>query len=126
MARWTSIGKWEKTFSFLRKNQRVGDKIDAVLTNAAERGVQALAANTPINTGLASDSWSYEITRDNRNITITWVNNDIEGGYNVALLIQYGHGTGTGGYVAGRDFINPAIQPVFDAILDDIWKEVTA
>lgn len=88
-------------------------------------GVRALSASTPVDTGLAAHSWYYKVIRDSRNPGIEWCNADVESGLNVVILIQYGHGTGTGGYVQGRDFINPAMQPVFDQIAIDVWKKVT-
>ena len=88
-------------------------------------GVEALSAATPIDTGLAASSWDYEITRDRGVWQITWLNRDVEGGAQVVLLIQYGHGTGTGGYVQGRDFINPAMRPIFDRIANEAWEAVT-
>lgn len=121
-----SKGNWKKTFDFLKRNQDIDSRIDAILHTAAQRGIDALRNNTPLDTGLAASSWGYVIKKEKDSITITWTNNDVEGGYNVAILIQYGHGTGTGGFVMGRDFINPAMQPIFDSIADDIWKEVTA
>lgn len=93
----------------------------------ARRGVQALARATPVESGLAAQSWSYTIDQRGQNgITITWHNTDIENGFPVAIRLQYGYATGTGGYVAGVDYINPAIRPVFDAIADDVWKAVTS
>lgn len=102
------------------------DKIDvrSMVAPLAERGVEALRSATPVDTRLAASSWGYEITGSKTNITISWTNNDIEGGFPVAIMLQYGHGTGTGGYVAGRDYINPAIRPIFDQIADEVWKAV--
>lgn len=91
----------------------------------AREGVAALASNTPIESGLAADSWNYEIERTKDFCRITWVNTDIENGFPVAVMLQYGYATGTGGYVQGRDYINPAIKPIFDAISDKVWKAVT-
>jgi hypothetical protein len=75
---------------------------------------------------LAADSWSYEIERSGRSVTIKWLNTDIENGFPVAIMLQYGHGTGTGGYVQGMDYINPAMRPIFDSIADQVWKAVTS
>lgn len=88
-------------------------------------GVQALSQATPQDSGLTASSWSYEILKQNGNYTIVWINTNVHSGVSVAVLIQYGHGTGTGGYVQGRDYINPAIQPIFDRIANDVWKVVT-
>lgn len=88
-------------------------------------GVEALSASTPVYTGLAAKSWYYTIDREVKGrVSITWHNSDIEGGYSVVLLVQYGHGTKGGTYVQGVDFINPAMKPVFDKIAEDLYKEV--
>ena len=87
-------------------------------------GAQALAMETPVDTGLAASSWGYEIEEDDGRITLYWTNDDIEGGQPVVLLIQYGHGTRGGAYVAPHDFINPVTKQIFDYIGETIWKEV--
>ncbi len=98
-----------------------------VLDNCAQRGVEALANATPKDTGLTAASWSYEIEASSSNITIYWKNDNVtRDGEPIAIMLQYGHGTGTGGYVVGRDYINPAIRPVFDNIADEVWKVVTS
>ena len=89
-------------------------------------GVSALSRATPVDTGLTAQSWAYRIVRSRGRHTIEWYNTNTRDGLEVAILIQYGHGTGTGGYVAGRDYINPAIRPIFDQIADNVWKKVTA
>ena len=91
-----------------------------------EEGVEALKANTPIDTGLTADSWSYEIEMSDKGIAINWLNSNINKGVNIAVIIQYGHGTGTGGYVQGVDYINPAMQSVFDNIAESISREVAS
>jgi hypothetical protein len=96
-----------------------------VLRGAAQKGVQALAAATPVESGLTANSWGYEIKRSRSSFQIIWTNSHVESGFPVAIGLQYGHGTGTGGYVRGRDYINPAMQPIFEQILADIWTEVT-
>lgn len=90
-------------------------------------GVEALAAATPVDSGITADSWSYRVTtKRGQRPKIEWFNNNVEeGGTPIVILLQYGHGTGTGGYVPGHDFINPAMQPIFDAIQADVWKKVT-
>lgn len=120
----SSQGDWSKTEQFLRKMQKF--EVDGVISAAAQRGVAALSAATPKDTGLAATSWSYEIKKTNTSVEIGWKNSDVEGGFPVALMIQYGHGTGTGGYISGRDFINPAMRPVFDQIAETVWKAVTS
>lgn len=113
-----------RTEDSLRK-MRDGD-IYRSLDAAAKMGVNALASAVPQDSGLAADSWSYEIERSRSSATITWTNNDIENGFPVAIMLQYGYGTGTGGYVQGRDYINPAMKPVFDDIADQVWRAVTS
>lgn len=100
--------------------------IRKVVEPYAQQGVDALASATPVDSGLAANSWGYEIEATRSNVTITWTNTDIENGFPVAVMLQYGYGTGTGGYVAGRDYINPAIRPIFDRIADGVWKVVTS
>lgn len=118
----TDRGDFSKTMRFLKKSTE--KDILPILRDAGERGVEALREATPKLTSLAAVSWGYTIDGKNGDYTITFHNYDIEGGYNVAILIQYGHGTGTGGYVAGRDFINPALQPIFDNLANNVWKEI--
>ena len=117
-----SHGNWEKTIRWLKR--AFATDFDYILEEAGRRGVKALQEATPKDTGLAASAWFFDIKKGVNSSTIEWHNADIEGGYNVAMLIQYGHGTGTGGYVEGRDFINPALEPIFNRILDDVWKEV--
>lgn len=113
-----------RTEDFLRK-LRNGD-IYRSLDAEAQKGVAALSAAVPKDSGLAADSWSYEIERSGKSVTITWTNNNVENGFPVAIMLQYGHGTGTGGYVQGQDYINPAMRPIFDSIADQVWKAVTS
>lgn len=97
------------------------------LERYAERGVAALSAATPEDTGLTARSWGYEIKYDDLHgtIKIAWTNSNVQDGWaNVAILIQYGHGTRNGGFVQGRDYINPAMRPIFDEIANAIWEEV--
>ena len=86
----------------------------------------ALASATPVDSGLTADSWKYEIQHTNGSAVISFHNTNVHNGVPIAIILQYGHGTGTGGWVQGRDYINPAIQPIFDKILEDAWKEVTS
>ena len=85
----------------------------------------ALSSATPVDSGETANSWSYEISHSNGSAIITFNNSHINNGVQIAIILQYGHGTGTGGWVEGRDYINPAIQPIFDKIVDAAWKEVT-
>jgi len=87
-------------------------------------GVEALSAATPKDTGLAADSWRYEIVRENGQTSLVWCNDDIENGYNVAILVQYGHATKSGTWVEGIDYINPALEPIFNQIANEIKREV--
>lgn len=117
-----SKGDFSKTKGFFSNMLR--RRYLNVLSRYGDLGVQLLAANTPIDTGLLASSWSYEIIEDNTGMSIVWKNSDIENGANVAILLQYGHATGTGGYVRGIDYINPALAPVFDKLAEAAWREV--
>ena len=98
-----------------------------ILEKYAKMGVEALQANTPVRTGLTAASWTYEIERSQGRTSIYWVNNNVTNqGQPIAILLQYGHGTGTGGYVIGRDYINPSMKSVFDEIEDGVWRVVTS
>lgn len=88
-------------------------------------GVAALSSATPVETGVTASSWYYEIGHTNGSATISFYNSHVNKGVPIAIILQYGHGTGTGGWVQGRDYINPAIQPVFDEITEEAWREVT-
>lgn len=117
-------GSFSKMESFLVKISR-GD-LFRQLDHYGRMGVTALEAATPIDSGLAANSWGYEIKSSRGSAEIIWTNSDIVDGIPIAIILQYGHGTGTGGYVKGRDYINPAMQPVFDNIADKVWKAVTS
>jgi hypothetical protein len=95
------------------------------LNRFGREGVAALASATPVESGLTANSWYYEIIRKNGSVTISFKNSNIQNGVPIAIILQYGHGTRNGGWVQGRDYINPAIQPVFDKIANDAWREVT-
>lgn len=122
MFSFTSSGSFEKTKLYL-KRLLSGDMFRE-LDKYGRDGVDALARATPVDSGLTADSWGYHIVQSESGPTIEWYNTNVNTGANVAILIQYGHGTGTGGYVLGIDYINPAMRPIFDRILDDIRKEV--
>ena len=96
-----------------------------VLDKYGREGVSALASATPVDSGKTAGSWYYEIKRQNGTVSIIFNNSNINKGVPIAIILQYGHGTGTGGWVEGRDYINPAIQPIFDRIADEAWREVT-
>lgn len=111
--------KATRYFERLKEVARIG-----ILDKYGQAGVSALSSATPVDSGLASSSWSYQIEHSRGSAKIVFTNSDIENGFPVAIMLQYGHGTGTGGWVAGRDYINPAIQPIFDKIANDAWEEV--
>ena len=95
------------------------------LDKYGQEGVNALASATPIDSGLTAQSWYYEIVRNNGSVSIEFHNSNIQNGVPIAIILQYGHGTNNGGWVQGRDYINPAIQPIFDKIVNEAWREVT-
>lgn len=105
----------------------VGTAIDMkILNKYGERGVAALSSATPVDSGKTASSWYYEISRDSRGYVISFNNSNVVDGWcNIAVILQYGHATGNGGWVEGRDYINPAIRPVFDNLANDAWEEVT-
>ncbi len=94
------------------------------LDKYGRRGVEALASATPVETGKTASSWNYEITNKKGSVSITFNNSNIQNGVPIAIILQYGHGTRNGGWVEGRDYINPAIQPIFDEIANSAWREV--
>lgn len=116
-------GKFEKADRFFKHMFKF--EIIHVLKKYGEEGVKALRDATPKDSGETADSWGYEITKEGRGYVITWTNSKKNKGVPIAIILQYGHGTGTGGYVEGRDYINPATRPIFDAIAEEAWKEVT-
>lgn len=116
-------GDFSKLTRFLEKMKegiRLGE-----LDKYGREGVAALSSATPVESGLTASSWYYEITNKKSQARITFYNSNVQNGVPIAIIIQYGHGTGTGGWVEGRDYINPAVRPVFDKIADAAWKEVT-
>lgn len=122
MFRFTSTGDFRKTENFLNALGK-GD-IYASLERAGQQGVAALRAATPVDSGATAAAWSYRVTKTRTSASVAWYNANTAGGKPIAIMLQYGHGTGTGGYVQGRDFINPAMRPIFDKIADDVWKAV--
>lgn len=114
------FSKLTRYFGRVKKSARLAD-----LEKYGREGVAALASATPIDTGLTASSWYYTIEDNNGSITISFNNRNIQNGVPIAIILQYGHGTGTGGWVQGRDYINPAIQPIFDRITNEAWREVT-
>jgi hypothetical protein len=121
----TTKGSFKNTEKFLREMKNINSHIRRVAEAEAQRGVQALIAATPKDSGLAASSWGYKIVQNGRRVQIVWTNNNEEnGGFPVAIMLQYGYGTGSGGYVQGRDYINPAMKPLFEKIADNVWKAV--
>lgn len=116
-------GDFSKTTRYLKRVEKAVQLRD--LERYGRAGVSALASVTPVDSGLTANSWYYEIIRENGKITISFNNSNIQNGVLIAIILQYGHGTRNGGWVQGRDYINPSIQPVFDEITNDAWREVT-
>lgn len=116
-------GDFSKTKNYFRKLQNVLEL--EILEKYGNEGVRALSSATPVESGLTATSWSFRIERSGSKVTIYFLNSNINQNVNIAIILQYGHGTGTGGWVEGRDYINPAIQPIFDEIADAAWREVT-
>ena len=116
-------GDFSKVTRYLEKAKK-GVRIDS-LDKFGREGVAALASATPVETGLTARSWNYEIVRERGLVSISFYNSNIQNGVPIAIILQYGHGTRNGGWVQGRDYINPAIQPIFDKIAENAWREVT-
>ena len=116
-------GDFSKLTRYLEKVKSVVKLSD--LDKYGKEGVAALASATPVDTGLTASSWSYEIKHGNGTVSISFKNSNIQNGVPIAIILQYGHGTRNGGWVQGRDYINPAIQPIFDKIANEAWREVT-
>lgn len=119
----TQKGSFNRTEQYLARMSKL--QLDHILNKYGTLGQNALSNATPTDTGLASQSWSYSIVAKPGYYSIRWHNSDIENGFPVAVMIQYGHGTRNGGYVQGRDYIMPAIRPLFDQIAEEAWREVT-
>ena len=115
-------GDFSNLTNFLERSKEMFKLSD--LDRYGREGVQALSSATPVDTGLTARSWYYKITHERGTVSISFHNSNIQNGVPIAIILQYGHGTGSGAWVQGRDYINPAIQPVFDKILNDAWKEV--
>lgn len=123
MIKFRQKGDFSKLTRFLEKAKeavRLGD-----LDKYGREGVAALASATPIDSGQTAKSWHYKITHKNGSVSITFYNSNIQNGVPIAIILQYGHGTRNGGWVQGRDYINPAIRPIFDKIANEAWREVT-
>ena len=116
-------GDLSKTRKRLAKMRKL--TIDDILAKYGSQGVAALASATPVDTGLTASSWYYKIEKTATSVSIVFCNSNVQNGVPIAIILQMGHGTGTGGWVEGRDYINPAIQPIFDQLANDVWREVT-
>ncbi len=116
-------GNFNNTEKFLNNAKKVNLK--SILESYGQKGVQALASATPTDSGLTANSWGYDVKINKGSISLTWTNSNTVNGIPIVILIQHGHGTKNGGFVQGRDFINPAIQPIFDKLSEAVWKEVT-
>ena len=116
-------GSFKNLEKFLKHYDR--EKLITILNQLGQEGVVALASATPIDSGITSESWAYNVKVTNTSLGIEWTNDNVRDGVPIAILLQYGHATRNGGYVKGHDFINPAIQPIFDKIANALWWEVT-
>ena len=116
-------GDFSKTTKFLTKLKQNVDI--SIFEKYGKKGVAALASATPVDSGLTANSWYYKIEKTNDSISLLFCNSNIQNGVPIAVILQYGHGTRNGGWVQGRDYINPAIQPIFDQIVKEAWGEVT-
>lgn len=116
-------GDFSKITRYLEKVKETVDL--GILDKYGREGVAALSSATPVDSGSTASSWYYEIERKGQSTRINFCNSNINKGVPIAIILQYGHGTGTGGWVEGRDYINPAIQPIFDKIANEAWREVT-
>lgn len=124
MLTFTVSGSFQKMESFLKSVSKLD--IMSILNSSGQEGVKALSSATPVESGRAASSWGYTVSKKGGVYSIAWTNSDVENGFPVVIMLQYGYGTGTGGYVQGRNFINPAIRPIFDKIADKVWKAVTS
>lgn len=116
-------GSFKNIFDFLRKSPDI--ELENILNEYGQLGVEALSSATPVLTGETASSWGYEIVARRGRSSIHWTNSNVNKGVPIAVILQYGHGTKNGGYVQGRDYINPAIGPIFDMIANKAWEEVT-
>lgn len=115
-------GSFKNLNRFLKTSSNL--PIESRLANLGRKGVRALQSATPVRSGTTSASWGFTVNKNRGVTSIVWNNSNVNKGVNIAIILQYGHGTGTGGYVQGQDYINPAIKPVFDEIAEELWKVV--
>ena len=123
MIRFETRGDFKKSTRWLSKLQRAEfyEKVNAI----AAQGTSALASATPVDSSKTAASWTHQVTISRGGCKVEWLNSNVNAGVPIAIILQYGHGTGTGGYVAGRDYINPAMTPIFEKIANEVWNEVT-
>lgn len=117
-------GNFRKTEKLLKKS--LGKDYRKILDRYGAQGVETLSRSTPIESGETAASWDYEIIQNGSSISVVWKNYNVNKGVNIAIILQYGHATRNGGYVQGRDYINPALRPIFDKLAESAWKEVTS
>lgn len=123
MFTFTHKGNLNKTLNFLKRSHKIPISL---LEKYGDEGLAALRSATPVDSGLTASSWYYEIVEASDGTTsLRFCNSNVHTGVNVAVILQYGHATGTGGWVEGMDYINPAIQPIFNRMVKNIWKEVS-
>ena len=123
MIKFEHKGDFSKTTRYFERIKQ--NKLMKTLEKYGKEGVEALTSVTPVDTGLTASSWYYKIETKNGKTSLNFCNSSIQNGIPIAIILQYGHGTRNGGWVVGRDYINPAIQPIFDKIVNEAWKEVT-
>lgn len=116
-------GNFKRTEGMFKRMSKF--EIRSILNKYGDKGVAALAAATPKDTGLTASSWEYQVSKTGTGYSITWNNTNVNNGVNIALILQLGHGTGTGGYVQGVDYINPALASIFEQLADEAWQEVS-
>lgn len=123
MISFSQKGDFANTKIYLDKIKKAVGSVN--LERYGREGVNALSSATPVDSGLTASCWSYKVLNKGGTYSIEFYNSNIQNGVPIAIILQYGHGTRNGGWVQGRDYINPAIQPIFDKIASDAWKEVT-
>lgn len=117
-------GDFDNLNKFLKSNTNTSSIVSQAIESIAEQGVEALSSATPVRTGKTAASWGYRIENEKGKTTVLWTNDNVVDGVNIAIIIQYGHGTRNGGYVEGIDYINPALKPIFDQMTESMWKAV--
>ena len=123
MIGWETDGDFKNTKKYLNKLLEAL-RFD-ILDSYGKKGVRALSEATPVDTGQTAASWQYKVERTSNSATISFWNTNINNGVPIALILQYGHATGNGGWVEGRDYINPALRPIFDSLADNAWRDIT-